>query len=367
VRKRFLSSILVLLALGGCGSDDSGGGSDDGFTGWTLEDLTADQGFSIRIPQRELEPGTEDQNCYFLRVPDLNHGQDFFVSRVHTAQNPGSHHMNVFRVKTVLGLRPEDGEPIQLGPYAATVVRGGEDYAHNPCWKSANWADWPLIANSQASTAEDPYTDWRLPEGVGIRLTPGEMLMVQTHYVNTSVQPTPHGSKVGINFHRFPGSGNPVEMGSLFATQQSIRICRSNPHVTFSGACRFPRGQVTIAAANGHFHSRGKSFSVFSWDGKSDTQPPMSDEFYVSDRWDEPPMKTDIDVKPPVGGGVWWNCEYQWQAPPPEGSCDQVDAKDPQHQGDCCYTFGGNTDVGEHCNLFLYYYPKVDSTDVFCN
>ena len=31
----------------------------------------------------------------------------------------------------------------------------------------------------------------------------------------------------------------------------------------------------------------------------------------------------------------------------------------------CLAGFGGNTDVGEHCNVFLYYYPKVD-TDVFC-
>ncbi|MBS1118574.1 MAG: hypothetical protein H6Q90_802 [Deltaproteobacteria bacterium] len=25
-----------------------------------------------------------------------------------------------------------------------------------------------------------------------------------------------------------------------------------------------------------------------------------------------------------------------------------------------------DTDIGEHCNVFLYYYPRVDS-DVFCN
>ena len=66
-----------------------------------------------------------------------------------------------------------------------------------------------------------------------------------------------------------------------------------------------------------------------------------------------------------VGGGIWWDCAYQWTQPT-VSTCDDVNAKDPQHQGDCCYVFGGNTDVGEHCNVFVYYYPKVD-TNVFCN
>jgi hypothetical protein len=52
-------------------------------------------------------------------------------------------------------------------------------------------------------------------------------------------------------------------------------------------------------------------------------------------------------------------------AAPKEFTCEDIDAKDPSPNKDCCYTFGGNTDVGEHCNVFLYYYPKVD-TDIFC-
>ena len=75
-------------------------------------------------------------------------------------------------------------------------------------------------------------------------------------------------------------------------------------------------------------------------------------------------MSFDLDLKPPSGGGIWWDCQYEWR--PPASGCEVVDAKDKQKQGDCCYTFGGNTDVGEHCNVFLYYYPKLD-TDVFCN
>ncbi|MFO0722131.1 MAG: hypothetical protein U1E65_00020 [Myxococcota bacterium] len=332
------------------------------FDGWTLESLTGTDGFSIRVGEGALKPGEESQNCYFMHVPDINNGGPVWMTRVKIAANPGTHHINVFRVKTVIDLDPTKGEPMKIGDYDATLVRGYADFAGNPCWHSANWADWPLVANSQHSNPLDPYTDWKLPTDVGIKFEPGEMIMIQTHYVNLGKQLTPYGAQVGINFYQ----SNPkptVEMGSLFATQQSIRICQSTPTAKFSGTCRFPKGQVTIAATNGHFHSRGKKFEVFAWDGKSAEQPAAP--FYTSNAWDDPPMARDLDVKPPDGGGVWWNCSYQW-VPPTVDSCNDVNAKDPLKQGDCCYTFGGNVDVGEHCNLFLYYYPRVDNSDVFC-
>ncbi len=43
----------------------------------------------------------------------------------------------------------------------------------------------------------------------------------------------------------------------------------------------------------------------------------------------------------------------------PEG-CAAVDARDPQQANDCCYTFGPTVETSEHCNVFLYYYPKAE-------
>jgi hypothetical protein len=361
---RLALALGVVLAAAGsaCGSSST---EPTPAETWVLEDLPASQGLSIRIPNFEVPSGHEDQSCYFMPFPDLDGGQDVWINRIRLAMNVGSHHMNVFRVRTLIDLRPQDGAPVKLGPYDATVVRGYEDYKNSPCWGSANWADWPLVANTEVGSDHGDALDWHLPEGVASRFTPGEMLMIQTHYVNTTTQPTPSGlGRVGINLYT-ADSGSRVEMGTLFATQQSIRICSSNPTPTFSGTCRFP-GSVTITAANGHFHSRGKTFSMFAWDGMTISHPSTDDQFYVSQRWDSPPMSTGIERPVANGGGIWWDCAYQW-LPPAVYTCADVDAKDPEHQGDCCYTFGGNTDVGEHCNVFLYYYPKVGDTDVFCN
>jgi hypothetical protein len=242
------------------------------------------------------------------------------------------------------------------------VLEGSDEYATHPCWDSANWSDWPLVANSQNSTIEEPLTNWELPANVAIKFRPGELLMVQTHYVNSTDQPTRFGAKVGINFYKHTETASPMELGSLFATQQNIRICRSHPEVTYSGTCSFPNN-VTITAANGHFHKRGDTFSIFLWDGTS-TQHPASTMFYQSENWDHPPMTTDINLQAPANTGIWWDCAYRW-IEPSVFTCADVDAKDPSPNKDCCYTFGGNTDVGEHCNVFLYYYPKVE-TNIFC-
>jgi hypothetical protein len=340
--RKLAPALLALIA--GCGS------RDHGFDPIRLPDLTPAEGFEYRLGPFAVPAGEQVQDCYFVTVPDLGTGTDpIRIHRILAAMNPGSHHFNVFRVKTIVNLDGATG----------TVVHNGE------CLNSSNWADWPLVANTQLSKDGNNYFDWTLPDGVAEYFQPGERLMLQTHYVNATTQVTPFQGKVAINFYRST-TADPIELGTLFATQQSIRVCESNPNPTYSGTCSFPAGQTFhIAAANGHFHSRGKKFQIFDWDGQSALQPPAQDRFYVSNLWSEPPMATGLDVQPPDAGGIWWTCEYQWSPPP--GGCDALNQQDPEHANDCCYTFGPKTETNEHCNVFLYYWPKPASGDIFCN
>lgn len=346
--------VLALFALlVGCGDN-----ADPVYEPWLLEDLTPAQGLSIRTPEFAVPAGTEIQDCYFFDVPDLAGGADLMIDRVALALNAGSHHMNVFRVKTIVRLDPVAGEPVDLGSVSGTVIRGADNIE---CWKSANWATWPLVSNSQQSTG-DPIVDWNLPADVATRLVPGEKLMLQIHYVNATDQVTPFVGRGGINFYRSV-DGDTQELGTLFATQQSIRVCRSNPKPSYSGACAMAAGSHTIAAANGHFHSRGERFRMFAWDGLSTTRPADTAMFYDSTNWEEPEMAIDLDVALPAAGGIWWTCDYRWSEP--AGGCAAVDARDPQQANDCCYTFGPTVEASEHCNAFVYYYPKVGG-DVTC-
>src|SRR5262245_11740369 len=314
VRIQIVALGSVVALLGSCMS------RDPVFAGWTLASLSPADGFSLRTPTFDVPQGTEQQHCYFVRVPDVSTGADTWVGKVEIAVNPGSHHMNVFRVRTIVHLDPAAGEPFAEGDTTGTVVKNGE------CFKSPNWADWPLVINSQNSLASNPYTTWQLPDGVAHRFTPGELLMVQLHNVNATTQRTPYQAKAGINFHRTQNV-TPVELGTLFATQQSIRVCQSNPNPTYHGSCLFPAGSnVTIAGSNGHFHSRGKKFKVYAWDGLTTATPDDSAKFYESDAWDDPPMKFGLNIQPPANGGIYWTCEYQWSNP--SVGCQAVNAAD---------------------------------------
>jgi hypothetical protein len=334
-----------------------------------LEPPPEGQGLQIRTGPQPVDAGIEAQNCFFYKVGDLmkkaglDSSKPLNLNRVQIAQSEGSHHFNVFRVRTITPEADGGMDPNVNTQYLNTGGAGA-------CFKSTNWADWPLIANSQI---DGTTLDWTYPDGVANELEPDEWIMLQSHFVNASTQKTPDGAgEVFINLWHMPESDVKYEMGTLFATKQSIRVCQSNPNPTYSGSCQVASSDpVTIVGANGHFHSRGKQFEMFTWDGQSATHPSDADKFYSSQSWEDPDMSYGDDLADiPKLGGVFYDCSYQWTEPPAEIGCDGLNAFDklkygtPDDQLDCCYTFGPQVDRNEHCNIFVYYYPK--SADVNC-
>lgn len=318
------------------------------------------EGFQFRTELFSVAPGEEVQDCYFFKVSELAkagglpENEPVNLHRVQMVQKDGSHHMNIFRVRTVKGLGP-DGGAIQRG-------KNGQ----GECFKSPNWSDWPLVANTQ----QDGRVDWTFPDGVANVFQPDEWLMLQTHYVNAGTQKTPEKAEVAVNFHTIKKEEVQHEMGTLFATKQSIRVCRNNPSPSFSGTCQFKGDKpVNIIGANGHFHSRGKEFNMYTWDGTSIAQPPDSSRFYQSKTWDDPPMlrSPDLNLTVPPKSGVYFTCGYQWTPPADSVGCEGLDAADKSPDKDCCYTFGPIVEKNEHCNIFVYYWPKQEATDIACN
>ena len=116
---------------------------------------------------------------------------------------------------------------------------------------------------------------------------------------------------------------------------------------------------------------------MYVWDGQSTTIPDSSQQFYTSKDWAEPPMlhSPDLDLQVPANGGIWYTCSFDWQDPAAltdnKDTCQTLNAFDtakhgtPPAQCDCCYTFGPQVDLNEHCNAFIYYYPKQDNVNCF--
>src|SRR5579864_686417 len=73
------------------------------------------QGVQMKLAPFAVPAGTEVQACYFFKVSDLASGagldkaQPVDVHRVQIVQKAGSHHMNLFRVRTIKGLDPANG------------------------------------------------------------------------------------------------------------------------------------------------------------------------------------------------------------------------------------------------------------------
>lgn len=362
VFRRTLGKAGLTLALAACSSQ---GSPPSDYDPSVVAAPPTGQGFQFHTEEFEVPALTEVQDCYFYRARDLallgglDPESPFYLHRVQIAQRDGSHHMNLFRVRTIHDLDPSKGP----------VVRGRN--GQGPCFASGNWGDWPLIANTQ----QDGELDWTYPDGVASEFLPDEWIMLQTHFVNATTQKTNSGKgEVVVNFWTMPKSEVRHQLGTLFATKQSIRVCQKNPSPAFDGACQFKSPEpVTIIGANAHFHGRGKDFSLYAWNGTSTEQPADASRFYLSKTWDDPPMarSPELSITIPAGGGVWYNCSYNWQPPPKEIGCEGLNAfdgekyKTPKEAQDCCYTFGPQVDRNEHCNIFVYYYPKRDDVNCF--
>jgi len=78
-------------------------------------------------------------------------------------------------------------------------------------------------------------------------------------------------------------------------------------------------------------------------------------QIYENTAWDEPVFERNIGVSVPMGGGITYACEY---------TVLSTECGDPNDG--CCFTFGGHVDAQEHCNAFVYYYPRNAATDVNC-
>lgn len=147
-----------------------------------------------------------------LTANGMDPTQPLELHRVQVVQEPGSHHMNLFRVRTIVNLDPANGLP-QVG------INGV-----GQCFVSSNWSDWPLIANTQI----DGNEDWTYPDGVANEIDPSETLMLQTHYVNASTQQSPNGvGQVGIDLYGMDASQVVYQMGTLFATDHRSGSARA--------------------------------------------------------------------------------------------------------------------------------------------
>jgi Copper type II ascorbate-dependent monooxygenase, C-terminal domain len=319
--------VLIALAIAACSKSsspdktssiaDAGAAPIDPLSR-TLSLDQPDHGVQIGTPEFPVANGQERQWCYYFKLPS---DVDLDIVKFQIRFLAGSHHMNLFQTDKDVPDHDEDC------------------FARMPFTSNDNPHGVDLVVGSQSTSM-----DWALPAGVGFKLKAHRQLILQTHYVNAGTQHTPSGfGKVLINLVSEPDPTKiTAHMGTMFANNVNIHI-PPRENRSFSTTCGLPK-PVKLAALTGHFHSRGKIFSVNLAPNGADP----TDEIYRSRAWDEPPFKIlaqPVDI--PAGGGLYYTCDFQ--------NASDLDIK-----------FGPRVDTDEHCNLFAYFYPWEDDKARYC-
>ncbi len=314
----------------------------------SLQDISLpipNPGGQVVVPPFQVPVGTEVQANYYST---LSNAKEMRVTRFEVLYPPGSHHLNFFTYQGGL-----DGGPPPDGSFI-------------PTFDAVPFAYWAMRAGNQRI-----HLIWDLPPGVAFKFDALQKVLAQIHFVNTGPQTAPIGGTGIVNLHAVADpSKAPITMGTMFGQNVQVSL---PPHSTTSWDFGVTFDQfgitdaVTLAAATGHFHWRGKSFEIRLWDGRNknalgspipgspvgcqpcapgQTEGSEFDRMGVQNRisssssWGEPPFVKfpDGQIKVSPGTGIVYRATY-------------VNDTDQQIE------FGPHVENQEHCNVFIYFYP----------
>lgn len=207
----------ILVWLAACRNDDAP----------TADDLLGAPGagegrqLGLRVT---LAPGEENTTCTAVTVAA---GEGLRVARFEHAYSEGSHHLLVLR-----GARPEDVDT------------------------SAPFECETLQAREVLYAAQVPDGELALPEDVAITVSPGDTLVLQTHYLNATSATL--DAEARVNLWSEPEAS--VEAGTLFLYDWSIYL-PPNAETSVAMSCAVPE-EITLLAGMSHMHRRGVGYEA---------------------------------------------------------------------------------------------------------
>ncbi|HMR77261.1 MAG TPA: hypothetical protein PKD61_19260, partial [Polyangiaceae bacterium] len=180
--------------------------------------------------------GEEIQKCQFVRMPEDKGA--LAVGRISHQYSPGSHHFLVYR--TELTEIPSGGD---------TLVDCDE-------------SSWMSNVRGVIYAAQDTDGEFVLPKGVGQKFHAGEIMLVQTHYLNTTSGAL--DAQIDVRMELIEPAEVEQEAGVLFFFNPAISLgpaAKGSAELT----CPVPE-DLNLAFAASHMHKRGKYFRADSSD-----------------------------------------------------------------------------------------------------
>ena len=265
--------------------------------------------------ETSVEPASEVQLCKYIQTP-TDRGDVLAVDRIEHSYSEGSHHFLVYQ--TTLSEFPDGGDQLV------------------PCDESA----WMTVVRGVAYAAQSPEGEVEMPEGVSQRFTAGEVLLLQTHYLNASSDSL--SARVDFDLRLTTVEKAPTEAGVLFFFNPIIHV-PPNGSATAELSCPIPEDANLIFAAS-HMHKQGARFEAFL------DQDADQNKLYETTEWAEPLPVEFEGAAGRVGAGsnIRYKCSFE-------------------NSGSTTITAGASAATDEMCMFIGLYYPRLDSNTKLCN
>jgi Copper type II ascorbate-dependent monooxygenase, C-terminal domain len=305
-----LASLALPLAAAAAACSSSSGTSTDGPTTTTPDALSVEYGMKLSVPA-----GAETHMCKLVTLP----GDGGYVGKMEHTYTTGSHHLLLFRT---------DFKSIAPGldqPNDCYEGAGGGVMSHVRA----------ILYGSQEAKGENT-----LPAGIGLRVEPNEVFLLQVHYIN----PTANALEASVNVKLTLSDPDTVQQraGVLFFYDPLISV-PAGAQAKAGMRCAI-KSNITLLTGFSHMHKRGTGFEAFL---DSDTGPLAPAPFYTSSDWEHP---QGLAAPMPIAAGsrLRFSCNYD------------------NRTGTKAYYQGQSAENDEMCLFSGLYYPEMGAASDFC-
>lgn len=268
--------------------------------------------------ETSVDPGSEIQECQLVQMPS-DRGE-IAVPAAESHFTPGSHHFLAFR--TNLTSMPDGG---------GNIVDCTNTTAESASFVTGSYFE-----------AQQPDMKHELPAGVAHLFKPGEVIVMQTHYLNAStdmIQP-----KITFTLHTMDPAKVEHEAGTILFSNFGLQVPPLSK-VTQARTCPVSTMEdMHVSLLWSHMHKRGVHFVATTDD------PSVEGPLYETDDWSEPQPRI-FPIDPPTtihaGSHITFACDFD-------------------NPTTSAFAFGPSADTNEMCILHGMYWPRVDPVTEFC-
>ncbi|WP_437672451.1 hypothetical protein [Sorangium sp. So ce131] len=310
---RTLTRLIALVgaaAFVGCSSSNTGPEPpDDG----PLDPPAEGAGVQYRMVTT-IEPGQEIERCQLFVAPP----EGLNIQRDMVRYSGGSHHVLLFATAYT-------EIPAQTRRGVALDASQVHDCKDGP---QADWDVTGVVSGSQSPDGNPILGD--LPEGVAVKVAPGTVLVMNTHYLNTS--PDPMETDARINLYTIPDEDVKTEAGMLFHYNPFIHV-PARGESSARMRCTTEH-DISVVRVQSHMHRRGVGYAAHKVGADG-----AMEQIYAHNKWEDVPTKDFspfLELK--AGESLDFRCDYT-----------NTEARD---------VIQGPTTKDEMCMLIGPYFPR---------